>query len=338
MRILMTGAAGFLGSHLQERLQADGHTVCGVDNMLGGDEANIVGRCLRLDCCNLAQMDSLMADFEPEVVYHLAAAPHEGLSVFSPVVVTQHTYLSTVAVATAAVKHGVRRFLFASSMSRYGLGWGKSRLVSDKFEPFTETMPPRPVDPYGIAKVAAEDVLGVLCSQHGMELVIAVCHNIIGPKQKIDPYRNVATIFINMMLQGRRPYVYGDGEQRRVFSFVGDCIDPMVKMLHCPEGMYNIGPDENPVTINELGRSIGRIIGTSFDPVYLPARPREVRDAWPSADKARWMLGYDPQTTLEDGLRSMVDHIRKRGPKPFVYHLPLEIEQGAPATWRERLM
>ncbi len=255
-KIFITGIAGFLGSHLADKMLSMGHVVVGVDNLLGGYEDNVpVGvEFHKADSRDFEKMKSLMKGVE--VIYHCAAAPHEGLSVFSPNLVTQHTYNSTVATVSAGVCCGVRRIVFCSSMARYG--------IQEKI-PFTEDMRPKPNDPYGVAKYAAELVTATLCEAHGLEYVHVVPHNIIGPRQKYDdPFRNVASIMINLMLQGRQPIIYGDGEQKRAFSFVADVVDPMAKMgfeKNVVGEIINVGPDEEFITINELAKRIAKIIG-----------------------------------------------------------------------------
>jgi UDP-glucose 4-epimerase len=227
----------------------------------------------------------------------------------------------------------VKRFVYCSSMARYG----------KQQAPFHEDQTPLPEDPYGIAKYAGELLVANVSATHGMEHVIAVPHNIIGPRQKYDdPYRNVASIMINRMLQGKQPIIYGDGEQVRCFSFVQDCVDPLLKMgtqSGLSGEIINIGPDEEAVTINELARIIAQLLVFDLDPIYVTSRPQEVRDARCSADKARRLLGYRTKVSLEEGLRSMIDWIREHGPKPFAYHLPIEIDSPlVPATWRDRLL
>jgi UDP-glucose 4-epimerase len=169
-----------------------------------------------------------------------------------------------------------------------------------------------------------------------------VPHNIIGSRQKYDdPYRNVASIMINLMLQGRQPIIYGDGEQKRCFSFVQDCIYCLREMAfrdNAAGEIINIGPDEEFVTINQLAAIIAGLLDFDLDPVYVPDRPQEVRYATCSADKARRMLGYRTKTPLRDGLGEMIDFIRRKGPRKFRYHLDLEIVNGVtPRTWKERL-
>ncbi|HEY8684153.1 MAG TPA: NAD-dependent epimerase/dehydratase family protein, partial [Chloroflexota bacterium] len=227
----------------------------------------------------------------------------------------------------------VGRFVYCSSMARYGHGK----------PPFREDQRAAPIDPYGIAKYAGELLVQNVCDTHGMEYVIAVPHNIIGPRQKYDdPYRNVASIMINRMLQGKQPIIYGDGEQTRSFSFVQDCVDPLLEMgtqKGLSREIINIGPDDEVTTINDLARILADLLSFDLHPIYVPDRPQEVRSATCSADKARKLLGYETKVSLNDGLLSMVQWIREHGAKPFEYHLPIEIDSPlVPATWRDRLL
>lgn len=329
----ITGVAGFLGSHLAEALLKEGHRVIGCDNLVGGYLDNVPAgvEFHAADCLDRAKMADLMRGVD--VVYHTAAYAYEGLSVFSPHIVTQSIYGATVSVTSAAIANRVQRFVQCSSMARYG---------TQPVVPFTEDMTCQPQDPYGIAKYAAELTLRNLCEVHGMEYVIAVPHNIIGPRQKYDdPFRNVASIMVNLMLQGRQPIIYGDGEQKRCFSFVHDVIAPLQRMGtdSAPVGhVINIGPDDRFITINELAATIAGLLEFKLAPVYMPGRPQEVKYATCSADKARKHLDYKPTVSLEDGLMSMIEYIRRRGTKPFLYHLDLEIvSDKTPRTWKDRL-
>ena len=332
-KIFISGVAGFLGSNLAQRMLDLGHEVIGCDNLLGGYVDNIPPGVdfYSYDCGYLNSMKKILKDVD--IVYHCAAAPYEGLSVFSPHIITQNVYQITATLVTAAISCGVKRFVLCSSMARYG----------ENQVPFTEDMPPKPQDPYGIAKVAAEMVVKNLCEVHGMEYVIAVPHNIIGPKQKYDdPYRNVASIFINRMLQGKQPIIYGDGEQKRCFSFVNDCIQCLERIGFRDDvvgQVINIGPDEEFITINELARVIAKLLDFPLDPIYMPGRPQEVKLATCSANKARNLLGYQTAYSLEKGLQEMIDYIKNRGVKPFRYHFDLEIvNEKTPRTWKDKLM
>ena len=330
-KILITGVAGFLGSHLATKLADMGHEVLGVDNMSGGYKDNIPTnvKFFKFDCCDLKKMNDVMKNID--VVYHCAATAHEGLSVFSPYEITKNNYLASVSVFTAAVSKKVRRIIFCSSMARYG----------DQKTPFTEDMKPKPVDPYAISKVAAENVLINLCELNNIEWVIAVPHNIIGPKQKYDdPFRNVVSIMINRMLQKKSPIIYGDGEQKRCFSYIDDCISCLIPMLdqkNLDKQIINIGPDEEFVTINTVSEICSNITGSNLKPIYKKDRPREVKHAACSADKARKFLNYNTKTDLKTGIRKTFDYIKKRGPKPFDYHINLEIENElTPVSWLKK--
>lgn len=151
----------------------------------------------------------------------------------------------------------------------------------------------------------------------------------------------MASIFINLMLQGRQPFIYGDGSQKRCFSFVSDDIAPLQQMAFdpgCAGQVINIGPDQEFVTIHELAATIARLLDFRLEPTFTRERPGDVHLANCSADKARRLLGYEPSVTLEDGLRSMIDWIRSRGTRPFKYHLELEIvNDRTPDTWKGRL-
>lgn len=333
MKIFISGIAGFLGSHIADAMLAMGHEVIGCDNLIGGEKDNVPdGAEFHEDDCNdLESMQKLLRGVD--IVYHTACTAYEGLSVFSPKLVSENTYLNSVSLASAAIKNNVRRFVHCSSMARYG---------TQETVPFTEDMICKPQDPYGISKFSAELILRNLCGVHGMELVIAVPHNIIGPRQKYDdPFRNVASIMINLMLQGRQPIIYGNGEQKRCFSFVQDDIDCLNKLAfqdNVAGEVINIGPDEEFVTINQLAETIAKLIGFRLDPIYLKDRPQEVKLATCSADKARRLLGYQTKYTLEQGLSEMVAYIEKKGPKPFSYHLPLEIvNELTPKAWTDRM-
>lgn len=329
----ITGVAGFLGSHLADALLARGDRVIGVDSLIGGYLDNVAKgvEFHQLDCIDRAALLPLLQGVD--VVYHCASTAYEGLSVFSPHLVTQNTYGITLSTLSAAVEAQVKRFVLCSSMARYG--------TQDKL-PFTEDMTPRPQDPYGIAKYAAELSVQNLCETHGIEYAIAVPHNIIGARQKYDdPFRNVAAIMINLMLQGRQPIIYGDGEQKRCFSFVRDVVDPLIALGEKPEvagEVINVGPDEEFISINELARTIAELLRFDLAPVYVPDRPKEVKLATCSAEKARRLIGYQTTTDLNAGLLEMIEYIRERGAKPFKYHLDLEIVTDAtPRTWKERL-
>lgn len=335
MKIWITGIAGFLGSHLAEVLLKDGHYIYGNDNLVCGDLTNIAWtnlglRFSEIDCCDRDAMFAGMQDANPDVLIHCAATAHEGLSNFSPSFITRNIYEASVSTFSAAIASGVRRIIFMSSMARYG----------QQTLPFHEVQTPHPVDPYGIAKVAAEDTLKALCKLHDVEYVIAVPHNIIGVRQRYcDPYRNVASIMINRALQNKPIIVYGDGKQKRCFSPVSDCIDSLVKMVDAPvsEETINIGPDFGEMTILDLAEMI-RDLTNPVDIQFVNDRPNEVREAYCSSSKVRRLLGLRSRQSINDCLVEMVADIRARGTRDFQYDFPIEIEKDCPLTWKDKLI
>ena len=330
-KILVTGVAGFLGSHLAELLANLGHEVIGIDSMIGGYEDNIPKNIKfhKIDCCDFEKVKIIMS--KVNIVYHCAATAHEGLSVFSPYEITKNNYLASVSIFSAAINHKVKRIIYCSSMARYG----------EQPTPFLESMKAMPVDPYAISKVAAEDVLINLCELNNIEWVIAVPHNIIGPRQKYDdPFRNVVSIMINRMLQNKAPIIYGDGEQTRCFSYIDDCLSCLVPMLdqkNLNKQIINIGPDEEFVSINKIAEICSNLTGVNLSPVYKPGRPREVKHATCSADKARKLMNYKTSISLKESIQKTFEYINKRGTKPFDYNIEIEINNEiTPKTWTQK--
>jgi UDP-glucose 4-epimerase len=331
--VLITGVAGFMGSHLADEFLAEGYVVKGIDNFMGGYSSNVPSGVdfFEADLDNFEKIEGFFQNVD--LVVHAACTAYEGLSVFSPALISRNTFQISANVISASIKHHVGKFVFLSSMARYG---------TQDHLPFIESMRPKPQDPYGISKVAAEMLLKNMAETHGMDYVIVVPHNIIGPRQKYDdPFRNVASIMTNRMLQGKQPIIYGDGNQMRCFSFMSDVTQPILKACEFNDvnGMtINIGPDEEFITINELAKRIAAIISFDLEPIYLPGRPQEVLNANCSADLARNVLAYKTTTSLDDGLRELVNWIKLVKPKRFDYHLPLEfVTEKTPVSWTTEL-
>jgi len=334
MHIFITGIAGFLGSNLAEYYLKKNFKVSGCDNLVGGslDNLNINKiNFFKANCEDFEMMKKIIKK-DVDILCHAAAFAHEGLSSFSPVMISSNNVTGSVSVFTAAIINKVKRIVYCSSMARYG---------NIKI-PFKEHDKLKPVDPYGVSKVAAENILKILCKTHNVEYNIAVPHNIIGPRQKYDdPYRNVVSIMINLMLQKKNPIIYGDGNQKRTFSDIDDCIYCLDKLLIDPNivsQVVNIGPDEEFVTINELYRLLSNKLKFNLEPKYLENRPNEVKEATCSADKARKILNYKTSISLDKSLDKIIDYISKKGPKSFQYNYPLEINnEKTPLAWKEKL-
>lgn len=333
-KVLITGVAGFMGSHLADSFLDKGYAVIGIDNLIGGYKENVPKQVEfhEVDLDNLDLIQDLFVGVD--LVVHTACTAYEGLSVFSPALVVRNTTQVTVNILSACVKAGVPKIVYMSSMARYG---------TQEVVPFKEELVPNPQDPYGIAKYASELLIKNIAETQGMSYVILVPHNIIGPRQKFDdPFRNVASIMINRLLQGKAPIIYGDGLQKRCFSFMDDVINPL--MIACESNVadgltINIGPDEEFITINDLATKISDLMGIDIDPIYMPGRPQEVRLANCDASLARTLLNYKTSTSLESGLLELIKYISDNGPREFDYHLPLEfITKDTPRTWTERLI
>ena len=319
MKIFITGIAGFLGSHLADRMLELGHEVAGNDNLVGGYIKNVPQGATfhEIDCCDLDEMTKAIVG--SDVVFHAAAAAHEGLSVFSPHLITKNNFEASIATMSAAIQNKVKRFVYCSSMARYG----------NINIPFHESDTPKPNDPYGVSKLAAEEVLKQLCDTHGMEWNIAVPHNIVGSRQKYDdPFRNVMSIMINRNLQGKPSIIYGDGLQTRCFSHVDDCVFCLEKLALDPNIVYetvNIGPDEGIITIKDLAEIIAEELNFTVPPVFLPDRPREVKHASCSAQKAMELLDYKQNTDVRKCVRETIEYIKEHSEKEFDYYFPIEI-------------
>ena len=330
--IFISGIAGFLGSHLAEWALSKGYRVAGCDNLSAGRKENVPegAEFYQYDLHDLKKNKKYTRDVD--VIFHAAALPYDNLSLFSPYQITDHIYTITASLLSAAVENNVKRFVYCSSMSRYG----------NAPNPFTEDLTPTPVTPYGLAKVAGEHLIRSLSEVHKFEYVICVFHNIFGIRQIYnDPHRNAVSIIINQMLQDRSPLVYGDGEQTRGFSPVKDVLGLFEGLLFSEKTngeIINIGPDGETVTINRLIEKLNKIMGKSLQPVYVKVRPGEVKEAVCSSDKARKLLNYCPQVSLEQSLEEMVAWIKDQGPKEFSYNQKIEINnQYTPAVWTRKI-
>ena len=338
VNVFITGMGGLLGSSLAKALDTkEGYSVYGCDNFIGGMKSNIL-KGFKCHEINIFDYDALKnAMKEADIVFHTAALPYEGLSVFSPGVVTNSIVHGTVNVASAALHNNVKLFINCSSMARYGA----------QTPPFTEDMPTAPEDPYGLAKVQAEQHLALLNKLHGLNYVTLVPHNVIGIGQRYyDPFRNVVGIMINRCLQGKPIVVYGDGEQKRSFSNVRDCIRAVITMIESTRNIcgqvYNIGPHQNEISIKKLAYKVGHYCNKYPSLTHFPDRPAEVKNAFCSSEKIMREFNYNTEISTEKTIEEMVSWIKKDAGeqgKPFEYHLDLEfVRDNTPKTWMEKLI
>ena len=333
MNIFITGIAGFLGANLADYYINKGYKVSGCDNLVGGDLDNVSKEVIfhKADCEDLVKMREIIKG--SDVVIHAAAYAHEGLSNVSPNIICSNIVSGSTSVFSASISNKVKRIVFCSSMARYG----------NIQQPFKENDIPNPVDPYGISKLAAEKILINLCDTYGVEYNIAVPHNIIGIKQKYDdPFRNVASIMINLMLQNRQPIIYGDGEQKRSFSDVEDCIyciDKLATDKNITSEIVNIGPDDNFITINELFNKLSNQLKFNQEPLYKPERVNEVKNAICSSSLAEKLFKNKSNEDIDDIISKMINFIRKKGVKKFIYNYEIEINNDlTPETWSKKLI
>jgi UDP-glucose 4-epimerase len=330
-KVLVTGAAGFMGSWVVDELVAAGQDVVAVDNLLGGFSRNVnkAAKFLRIDLRDKSKVDAAVKGVD--TIFHLAAYAAEGQSFFSPIAINDINITPLNNLLVAAVNNGARRFVFTSSMAVYG----------DQKPPFGEDMPRRPVDPYGAAKQYCEIMLEIFSRVHGLEYTIIRPHNVYGPRQNIsDPYRNVLGIWINRIMRGKPPVIYGDGNQTRAFSYIEDIVHPVARAGFLPRAsgqVVNMGSDE-VITINAACRIVLETMASNMKPIHAKERPGEVKNAYCTVDKSTKLLGYHTRHTLAQGVTKMVEWAKNAGPQEPSYRLPLEITRNAPGPWLSKSM
>lgn len=307
MKIVVTGGAGFIGSHLVDKLILKGHKVLILDDFSGGslENCNKKAKLVKVDIRNFKKIDKILSEYKPDAIYHLAANAAENKAQFSPVDITSRNFDGSIKVLTAGIRSGMKKFIFTSSIAVYG-----SLQI-----PFKEKDTPKPEDLYGISKLAFEDALKILSKIHNFDFVIARPHNVYGPRQNMkDPYRNVVTIFMNSILANKPYYIYGKGNQKRCFSYIDDVVDALVKCLgnKVNRMTFNIGSD-NVYTVNELANLISKISNSKINPIHLPERPQEVKEAISDHRLSKKYLAYKDRTDLEKGLIKTWGWAKKKG-------------------------
>jgi UDP-glucose 4-epimerase len=320
--ILVTGGAGFIGSHLANRFHSEGRSVTVVDDLSGGWADNLHPDIPLVEA-NLVDVDLDVLFEGVTEVWHLAAYAAEGLSHWVREHNVRNNWLASTRLIQAAVKHSVEHFYFTSSMAVYGT----------QPVPYTEDMVPRPEDPYGVAKYAVELDLRAAHRLFGLPYTVFRPHNVYGPNQNVgDPYRNVVGIFMRQALNGGPLTVFGDGLQTRAFSYITDIVNPMVAARHADTNgrTFNIG-GEQPVAILELASHVSRLFG-GVPIVHAPER-FEVKHAYCDHAEARERLGFNPQTDFGQGLKIMAEWVEQVGIRMSVPP-PLEMTRNLPEFWR----
>ena len=327
-KILVTGGAGFIGSHLTEGLVNQGHEVVVLDDLSGGFVDNVVSgaHLVQGSIIDVELINNLFAKERFGYVYHLAAYAAEGLSHFIKRFNYTNNLIGSVNLINAAVNFGIKCFVFTSSIAVYG--------ASPEL-PMTEKTVPHPEDPYGIAKLAVEQELGVCKQMFGLDHVIFRPHNVYGERQNIgDKYRNVVGIFMNQLLQGKPMTVFGDGTQTRAFSYIGDLVPIMVRSISEPGAynqIFNIGADQ-PYSINELAIEVARAMEVEPDIAHMPPR-NEVLNAYSSHEKVLRVFGEQKLTGLEEGLGRMAAWVKQHGARQSKKFDDVEVMKNFPVAW-----
>jgi nucleoside-diphosphate-sugar epimerase len=303
---LVTGGAGFIGSHLVEELLGRGERVRVVDNLVTGKKSNLA---------HLSGVDFLEGDLADaaiarqsvdgvDYVLHQAAIPSVPRSVTDPVTSHRANVDGTLNILVAARDAGVTRVVFAGSSSEYG---------DTPVLPKHEEMTPNPLSPYALHKIVGEQYGRLFYQLYGLEFVSTRYFNVFGPRQDPgSPYSGVISLFIRALVEGRAPTIHGDGEQTRDFTYVANVVDGVLKAAtapNCAGEVINVATGGR-ISLNQLYRELGALVGTAAAPVYGPSRHGDVRHSQADIGKARRLLGYEPTVSFEHGLAVTLDWYR----------------------------
>jgi len=324
---LVTGGAGFIGSHVADELISLGHKVVILDDLSGGFEDNVPREAVFVKG-SILDHDLIERLFERHrftYVYHLAAYAAEGLSHFIKRFNYQNNLIGSVNLINASVNHGVKCFVFTSSIAVYGAGQS----------PMSEEMIPVPEDSYGIAKIAVEQELKITHEMFGLDYVIFRPHNVYGERQNIgDRYRNVVGIFMNQLLKDEPMSIFGDGKQQRAFTHISDVAPIIASCVDVPGArnqLFNVGADV-PHTVNYLAEIVAAAMGKPCDVVHLDPR-NEVKIAFSDHSRAENTFGSREKVSLQAGIEKMAEWVRQHGSRESSVFEDIEIPQNLPPSW-----
>ena len=303
---LVTGGAGFIGSHLAEELTRRGAAVRVADNLITGKRRNL-DHVKGVEFVEGDLADLTVAQRAVEgctFVLHQAAIPSVPRSVKDPITSNRANIDATLNVLVAARDAGVRRVVYAGSSSAYG---------NTPTLPKHEGMPTGPLSPYALQKLVGEQYMQLFTRLYGLETVTIRYFNVFGPRQDpSSPYSGVISIFISALVDGRRPTIYGDGEHTRDFTYVANVVDGVLRACEAPRAsgeVINVATGGR-ISLNDLFQAVRRLTGSSLEPIYADERPGDVRDSQADITKARELLGYTPGVMLEDGLNRTLEWYR----------------------------
>lgn len=336
MKCIVTGAAGFIGSHVAELLVGGGHHVLGIDDLTGAQKENVPAgvHFVQRECSQ--PLDDVFGSFQPDAVYHLAAYAAEGLSHHIPAFNFANNVVATANVLAASYKAKIKHFVFTSSIAAYG--------HPHDVKVFDESTACHPCDPYGIAKLACEQHIRAFRDYYnGPDYTIFRPHNVFGPRQNIsDPYRNVVGIFMRCALQKQAMPVFGDGTQTRSFSYidtVSRCVADAPMTPAAKNKTFNVGGDE-PMAVKDLAVAISQVMDVPVNVEHLPSR-QEVMHAHCTHDavRAAFPHAYSNPIDIMNGLRLMADYVKNHPIPPATEcPSPIEIAERLPPSWAKRLL
>ncbi|MDM8529762.1 NAD-dependent epimerase/dehydratase family protein [Anaerolineales bacterium HSG25] len=327
MKALVTGGAGFIGSHVAKHLIKNNYDITILDDLTGGSLENLPPKTQFING-SITDYELVKEMFNTEkfdYVYHLAAYAAEGLSHFIRRFNYTNNLIGSVNLINESVRHKVKCFVFTSSIAVYGANT----------PPMTEAMSPLPEDPYGVAKYAVEMDLEAAHKQFGLDYIVFRPHNVYGENQNIgDKYRNVIGIFMNQILSGQQLTIFGDGKQSRAFTYIDDVapiIAQSVENRAAYNNAFNIGGD-TPYNLNELAQAVCQAMGVEAELTYLAAR-NEVTHAY--CDHSKLLATFDspPKTDLTTGLARMAQWVREVGAQQTELFTEIELNEGLPAGW-----
>ncbi|MGH7494614.1 MAG: NAD-dependent epimerase/dehydratase family protein [bacterium] len=327
MAVLVTGGAGFIGSHVVNDLIASGEEVIVLDDLSGGfaDNVNPRAKLIVGSITDASLVERIFRENRTDYIFHLAAYAAEGLSHFIKRFNYENNLIGSVNLINAGVNHEVKCFVFTSSIAVYGA----AQL------PMREEVVPMPEDSYGIAKLAVEQELKASRHLFGLNYIIFRPHNVYGEHQNLgDKYRNVVGIFMNQIMRGEPLTIFGDGTQTRAFSYIRDVSPIIAKSIHTPAAyneVFNIGADD-VFTVNELAQMVCHAFGVKPNIKYLDAR-KEVMHAHSDHSKVQRVFGTKAHHSLEDGIRAMAEWARKTGPRQSKKFENIEIMKNVPPSW-----
>lgn len=325
---LVTGGAGFIGSHLADELVARRHEVIVLDDLSGGLQKNVpkAAQFIQGSITDHVLIEKVFESNKIDYVYHLAAYAAEGLSHFIKRYNYQNNLIGSVNLINESVKHNIKCFVFTSSIAVYG----------NQKSPMTEGMIPQPEDPYGIAKYAVEQELKVSKEMFGLDYVIFRPHNVYGERQNItDPYRNVIGIFMNQLMSGKPLSIFGDGSQTRAFSYIYDIVPCIAESITTKESYgetFNVGADE-AIAVKDLAEQVMKAMRMAC-PIQFHESRNEVQHAYASHEKIKNHFGETESTSLEVGLEKMSNWAKSVSHQSSQKFESLELTKNLPPFWK----